>query len=497
MTIAGQDGAGTPGGSAYSNTIGANVANGGMAPFAKNSLGSVTSFVDGSGNVIRIYPDGRFVNDGVALYDATSTASATSAITSATAAFTSADVGKVCVILPYSDSGLTPRWGTITAVASATSVTTSLSASPGALTSATFIYGTDNGAAIDAALTAAAALPYKGVVMLPLGITMSTLLHSVPSGVTLQGVSNNPTGGKAKDFKHYGSSLVLAKAQTGAFVTLGSFGSTDPRGSSLRNLNVDCMNLSTQCVSGDGGRTSHVFYCTLVRGQQETYKGGPTSRLMFNMFMGQNAYNVVQLSGDSTMLYNNVTGAGNGYYGVKTSNGDDVQIAHNHIWKDSSASTMLGGSIFISHNSGNLITGSVAAIANKCDTHYGPGIFVSISGTSTARGIQICDNTLFNNDSVTNNTGPVISISVAAGSIIRGLVIQGNNARGSWNDPTKGQWASFIDGSAIAGNVYGSVVGGNVADNCNALFATFTPDHDNGNIAIAGTGTTLTKSTTT
>jgi len=437
------------------------------------------------------------VNDGVALYDATSTASASSVVGSVSAAFTAADVGKVCVVIPYTDSGLTPRWGTIVSVESATSCTTSLSGSPGALTGATFIYGTDNGAAIDAALASAGAAATKGVVILPLGITMSTLLHVVPSGVILGGVSNNPTGGKAKDFKHYGSSLVAAKATAGAFVTLGSFGAADPRGSHLRNLNVDCMNLTTQCVSGDGGRTSHVFSCTLVRGIQETYKGGPTSRLMFSVFMGQNAYNTVQLSGDSTMLYNIVTGAGNGYYGIKTSNGDDIQIAHNHIWKDSSASAMLGGSIWLSHFSGTT-SGSVNVNNNKCDTNYGSAIKLTISGTSTqVRAINIHGNDCFNNDAVTNDTGPVIELSVAATCVLKGLSIQANTGRGSWNNQSLGQWASFIDGSAIAGNIYGSVVGGNVAVNCNALYATFTPDHDNGNIAIAGTGTTQTKSTTT
>lgn len=53
MSIAGEFGAGTPGGTAYSNTIGANVANGGMAPLKKDASGNVTSLVDGAGN---LYP---------------------------------------------------------------------------------------------------------------------------------------------------------------------------------------------------------------------------------------------------------------------------------------------------------------------------------------------------------------------------------------------------------------------------------------------------------
>ena len=51
MTIAGQDGAGTPGGAAYSNTIGANVANGGMAPFIKDSGSNITGLKSPVSNV--------------------------------------------------------------------------------------------------------------------------------------------------------------------------------------------------------------------------------------------------------------------------------------------------------------------------------------------------------------------------------------------------------------------------------------------------------------
>lgn len=49
MSIAGEFGAGTPGGTAYSNTIGANVANGGMAPLTKDSSGNVKLMQDWDG----------------------------------------------------------------------------------------------------------------------------------------------------------------------------------------------------------------------------------------------------------------------------------------------------------------------------------------------------------------------------------------------------------------------------------------------------------------
>jgi len=55
MSIAGEFGAGTPGGTAYSNTIGANVANGGMVPLKKDASGNPTSLlVDGAGNTVSL-----------------------------------------------------------------------------------------------------------------------------------------------------------------------------------------------------------------------------------------------------------------------------------------------------------------------------------------------------------------------------------------------------------------------------------------------------------
>ena len=54
MSIAGEFGAGTPGGTAYSNTIGANVANGGMTPFAKDAASNVTKLAPDSSVVVRV-----------------------------------------------------------------------------------------------------------------------------------------------------------------------------------------------------------------------------------------------------------------------------------------------------------------------------------------------------------------------------------------------------------------------------------------------------------
>ena len=437
--------------------------------------------------------------DGVALYDATTIASATCTVGSATASFSAADIGKPCVVLPYTNTVPTPRYGTITAVASPTSCTAALSGSPGALTGATFIYGSDQGGAIDAALAVASAGASKGMLWLPNGIICTTRQHILPTGVYLRGFGNNSSGGKAKDFKHYGTSLVLVSYYAASpFLTLGSISSADPRGTALEYLNVDCCNLTGTCIGASAsGRTNRLYAITAVRGNGgQTYDSGPTDRVSHCHFINQNSSNVVSLSGDTNFGPNNVvTGAGNGFYGVKASNGDDITIHGNHIWKDSADTTMLGGAIWLSFNSGNTTAGSVSVLGNKCDTNYGSAIKISVSGSSSARSISIANNHCFNNASVANNTGPVIELNVGAGSDIRGLTIGGNHARASFSGTGVGQWTYLIDNGASAGTIYGSWAGGNVGHGVNALYNAFVPTMDAGNLVMVGAGTAVTKST--
>lgn len=62
MTIAGQDGAGTPGGAAYSNTVGANVANGGMVPLNKDSSSNPQYLIDADGGLLALSEASPYVN---------------------------------------------------------------------------------------------------------------------------------------------------------------------------------------------------------------------------------------------------------------------------------------------------------------------------------------------------------------------------------------------------------------------------------------------------
>jgi len=401
------------------------------------------------------------------------------------------------VVIPYTDTGTTARYGTIIAVAAdGSTCTTSLSGSPGALTNATFIFGTDYGPKISNALAAAALSPTRAVLQLPLGIMCSTLQHVQPTGVTVRGFANNATGGKAKDFRHYGSSVVATNFfAAGAFWKCGDAGVSDPRGTTLEYLNIDSANLHVRTIDCSSARTAVVTHVTGVRGVGETYYGGPTDHTSYCTFLGSNNGNVAVVSGDGMFTHNKVIGAGTTFACIKCSNPTDVVIKHNHVWHDSANSAFTGYGIWVSFNSGVTNSCCVDIEGNKIDTTYGHAYYISASGNAVGRGVSIRGGVCFNNDNVTNNTGSILGLSIASGSSLKGLLLRDVNGAASFNDPSKGQWAYLVDNSASAGTIVGFSTGGCVVSGCNALYSNITPDVDDVNIVMVGTGTALTKST--
>ena len=109
--------------------------------------------------------DARKFTDGV-------TVNGTNTITSATGDFTSADVGKVIWgTISAGTNVVTPR--TVATVVSSTELTVS-GATLGASTGVTIVIGTDDTAAIQAAVTAAEAMPSRGAIYLPGGGYITT-----------------------------------------------------------------------------------------------------------------------------------------------------------------------------------------------------------------------------------------------------------------------------------------------------------------------------------
>jgi len=121
--------------------------------------------------------DTRMVKDAVLT-------SSSSTVTSATAAFTSSDVGKIIYGVETSTGLLRLPRGTVSAVNSSTSITVSTTAT-GNYTGIWLVFGTDDADGIRSAVTAARAMEPMGTVYLPSGgyLTTKALFNtSHPSG---------------------------------------------------------------------------------------------------------------------------------------------------------------------------------------------------------------------------------------------------------------------------------------------------------------------------
>lgn len=406
------------------------------------------------------------------------------------AAFTQDDVGKPCVLTTNSAGRSTPRRGTITAVNSSTQIVLSFTAAI-SYTNALFVYGTDDGTSINAAITSCAASG-GGAVDFPQKIACSKLQHTLPNGVWFRGTGNNPKVMSSNTNHYAGSVLVgLEFYGSGALVTCGdSVVSSNGKASGIFGMTIDCMDIHSYAVTS-GCTGMNLLNVTAIGGTVAAVVSGASGVITNCSCVGTQRQNAVQMSGDSRLVNSYAYQSGTGYAAVQVNNGDDVQIIGNHFYKGGT-NTTLGPSIEVKATDGTLTKGSILIEGNSFDTAFGPHILLTMSGTSTLRGLLINGNHFFQNDSVPNATYPVIQLSIAAGSILRGLVVNGNIVRGSWNDPTKGQPTAFIDGASIAGNVYGSSVVGNIADNTPAGYATFTPTYSAGNLFISGVGTVVT-----
>jgi hypothetical protein len=124
--------------------------------------------------------------------------SGSSTLTSASAGFTSSDVGKVITI---GSSGTTPQTGTITSWGSSSSVTVSFSAST-TYSAQTILWGHDDTAAINAALTAASP-GHVVYVPAPCGTTGPII---VPNGITLMG-PNRAQQAAGSSYHMYGAAF--------------------------------------------------------------------------------------------------------------------------------------------------------------------------------------------------------------------------------------------------------------------------------------------------
>ena len=489
----------------------------GLSPTSGLSANGVTYATDASGNITGLAYGVAGISangaldirgfgakcDGQVVYDAVTTGASASSmtLTSATANFTAADVGKLCAHKPRTASGNYTRYGTITAVNSSTSITINVSGVT-ATTGQLFVWGSDDKTAITAAMTAAASA--KKPVYLPNAITCAGSQITVPTGVTFFGSGNATCVDYARTFEYWNSTLVLLAFEpaSGGFVKMGNNGlgvggGGGTRGTNIYDMNIDCLDLAAQAIAIDTGsnftRGNHMRGVTAVRGTAQTAALSPSSVTEHCTFIQNQLGSCVKLGGDSRFVNNYVFGSGNGFHGIHANSGD-VYIGFNHIWKDSDTASALGSAIYVEIWGGVTSTpskGSISIHGNEFDTSFGAHIWIDVAANTYGRAVDIVGNHGFQNDSVPNATYPCIKISVAAGGSLRALTVMGNAFQGSWNDNTKGQYTYLIDGSGITGTVIASSVIGNVADNCAAIYNSFTPTTSSGNSVIAGAVATV------
>ena len=430
--------------------------------------------------------------DGVALYDATTSNSKTSIIQSASGAFTSADIGKVCAVhTRVSTAALAnARFGTIVSVQSPTQCTTSLNLAPGSLTDAMFVYGTDNAVPLQAAVTAAVGTRDK-VLKLPAGIICSSAQITVNGNIVIEGAGRSYTELGWFDFDYAGTSLVMCGfSPDAALYCPGNI--TGPR---LYSFNIDAMGILQHALN-IAGRAAHVSDMTVLKpvgGANNTHalKMGPGMMLDHCTLIG--GFNCYPLAtgGDSQVSHCNIYGIGATYYGIRVNGTNDIIIADNHIWPLASG-LFAGGSIHV--NAWKPDMNSVLIHGNQLDTAVGqPHIKVDVAAGSALRGLNISNNSSFNNDNVSGHD-PWLSINTGAASDLRGLSIHGNTANTSWGNATLGAHSCLIDGSGItAGTIHGSIVDGNYIDRPTVGgYVSFTPDVSTGNIQTANDGTVTT-----
>lgn len=476
--------------------------------------------------------DGKFVNDAVIAH----TTGTSYTVTSASGKFTAADIGKVAASMAYAAGAQSGYDATVTGYTSPTVIT--ITCSNGGVVSARslFYWGTDDGVAINATITAANASTPKQNVFLPCAITCSTLVHVFPDGVSVLGMGGLTTVDYAYKITPVNSWLVLCKYIGGSiFTTLGNGGSNASIGSNASNITVDGMNLTAVSVQ-DGGRASQRTNVTALRATAEmALVGGSGVMNMCTIAGSEQAASLKVGGGDSRVTNSYIYGSGAGSPVVKLE-GNDILFAQNHLWKDSDVDPT-GALVQCNFFNGTTNGGDVTIDTNQFDTAVGANIEINVTGNTTVRCLNIIGNHSLSNDLVQNNasavvtgsiatttltvsavtsgivypgavisgTGvtagtmvlnqlsgtaggigtytvsasqtvssttvtakgfPYISLNIEAGSTLRMLHVSDNTGMGSWNDPTKSLFSSFIDGTGIKGSLLCLSVAGNTIDNC-------------------------------
>jgi hypothetical protein len=423
-------------------------------------------------------------------------------ISSATASFSPSDVGMRFTVCDPNNFANRLN-GTIVSVQSATVAT--MTATAGfAATGCGLAVGPDCADAIDAAVSSLSVSSRVPIMHVPLGVYLTSRVFELPDGVSIEGqgadygLSTQPIGA--------GSALLLAASQ-GAGSTFVSFGSgtnafvSGQTRSRMVDIGIDACNNADISVQARC-RRGRIVESQIWRGRTETLRiFGQNQEVWDSVIGAQNVGNVVGVRTSDVKLLRNqmrqggqnalTPALGHQIY-VRMDGQNNVLIEGNHFWSGFNAvisSAWQGCNVMIHTPSGTAIPAFLATIVgNTFDSTYGPQIAIRNEGTSRLSQIDIASNQFFQTTGFPDATFPIVSIEPISGSI-RSISFAGNTGNGAINNWTAMLAQTALHGGSVAGVLSHVSATGNSIQNCNALWAGFTPGAHSGNIISANFGT--------
>jgi hypothetical protein len=360
----------------------------------------------------------------------------TTTVTSASAAFTAADVGALVVITGSADGDATAGHSFASMVASVTNATTIvLTAGPSfSITAANLSVGADNKTAINSFLTAIAG----GRGLVPPGIFLTSGQHTVPGASILEGsgydynaVDTPPQHGSV--FQYAGT--ISSPAY---FFQLGSSGAggAGVNNAMLKGVAIDASNLCGSAVLATAIRCI-VAETQVWRGSTNALQASGGAIWVVNSVLGQQNLGDVfyGVGGDVHIVASIMRDPGSGGACAHVRNVNDFLFNANHCWSGGSSvvsSSYPCNNILIDNTSAGSDVDNYVITGNLFDGVYGHAIVLNPTGGTSDRitAVTITGNSFFAVSGFPDNTFYAVYLNTSANNNIRGLTIADNAIRG-------------------------------------------------------------------
>jgi hypothetical protein len=416
-------------------------------------LGTLSS-QGGAGTVTFSGSPGRTVGDAVT--------NGTTTVTSATAAFTSADTGSLVVITGSADGDATAGHSFASTATYVSSTTITLAAAPSfSITAANLSIGVDNKNAINSWLTSignGGTFGVGGRGYVPPGIYLTSGQHTQPGATIVSGGGYDYT---SQDAPPQDGSVFMYAGTSGVsyFWQMGSSGttSTGQQNVVLESVAIDASNLAQSAVLSTSNR-NHVRNAMIWRGSVNALQAsGGAIWVTNNSVLGQqNLGDVFYAVGGDVHIVNSILrDPGSGGACAHTRNVNDFLFQGNHSWSGGNSSVSSSypcNNILIDNTSSGSDVDNYTITGNLFDGVYGHAIQLNPTGGGSCRitGVAIAGNSFFAVNGFPDNTYYAVYLNTSANNNVRGLTVTGNAIRGV--EGSTNSWAGVL-GWAGAGSV--------------------------------------------